>query len=97
MPNKTQLSFSKTNLLKGYQTLNKLWNRGFLPEDLELHYFLYWLAFCGSNMTHTAQELQMDRTYLLIHFRRFGFARKTYDLRYAWQRLAGKNKKVCNL
>jgi hypothetical protein len=91
---KTPLAFSKSDLLKGFKTLNQLWNKNLVPEDLERHYFLYWFVVYKGNIIQTAQALQIHRNTIQWHFLNFGFANKTVLLRHSWRKMTEKNKKV---
>ena len=88
------ISHFAVDLLKSYQTLNKLWHRGLLPNDLKLHYFLHWFAFYNGNILRTGRELHIHRNTIEGHFKQFGFSGKVYNLLHSWQRLAEKNKKA---
>jgi hypothetical protein len=87
-------SFSKKRLLEGYRTLNGLWQKGLLPDDLELHFFLHWFAFCRGNISHAAKALQIHRNNMQDRFLRFGLQGKTFKLRHSWFRLAEKNRRA---
>jgi hypothetical protein len=87
-------SFSKKNLLQGFQTLNKLWERNLLPKDLERHYFLHWFVIYQGNIIQTAKGLQIHRNTIQGHFLEFGFSKKSVRLRHSWQTLIEKNKKA---
>jgi hypothetical protein len=87
------VSFSKKRLLEGYRTLNQLWQKGLLPYDLELHYFLHWFAFYGGKTSHAARALQISRNGMEKHLGRSGFQGQGFQLRRSWKRLTGKNKK----
>jgi hypothetical protein len=89
-----QFSFSKKRLLDGYRILNKLWHKGFFPDDLELHFFLHWFAYCRGNISHAAQALQISRTGMEKHLRRSGLQGSAFTLRHSWLRLSEKNKKA---
>ncbi len=91
---KTPAAFLKTNLLQGYETLNKLWNRNLLPKDLERHYFLHWFVVYQGNIIQTAKALQIHRNTIQGHFSQFGFSNKSVRLRHSWQMLIEKNKKA---
>jgi hypothetical protein len=71
-------------LMDGYKTLNVLWDRGLVPKDLELHYFLHWFVLYEGNIVQTASALRVHRNNIQGHFRKFGFANKTYSLRDRW-------------
>lgn len=86
--------FSKKRLLEGYRTLNKLWHKGLLPDNLKLHYFLHWFAFCGGKTGHAAQALQISRNGMEKHLERSGFQSQVFKLRRSWQGLMKKNKKA---
>jgi len=94
MPFKTPSGFSKTNLLRGFETLNKLWTRNLFPKDLERHYFLHWFVFYQGNIIQTAKALQIHRNTIQGHFVEFGFSNKSVHLRHSWQKLIEKNKKI---
>lgn len=91
---KTPAAFLKTNLLQGFETLNKLWNRNLLPKDLERHYFLHWFVVYQGNIIQTAKALQIHRNTIQGHFSQFGFSNKSVRLRHSWQMLIEKNKKA---
>jgi hypothetical protein len=82
---------SKMHLLEGYQTLNKLWDRGLVPSDLELHYFLHWFTLYEGNIVQASQGLQIHRNNMQGHFQQFGLSHKTSGLRRSWERLIEKN------
>ncbi len=86
-------AFSKSDLSKGFDTLEQLWNRNLVPEDLERHYFLYWFIVYKGNIIQTAQALQIHRNTIQWHFLKFGFANKAVLLRHSWQKNMEKNKK----
>jgi hypothetical protein len=90
---KKPASFSKVDLLRGFQTLNKLWERNLLPEDLERHYFLHWFAAHQGNIIQTAGALQIHRNTIQGRFLEFGFSNKTVDLRHFWLAQKAQNKK----
>ncbi len=94
MPFKTPSNFSKTKLLQGFETLNKLWNRNLLPKDLERHYFLHWFVVYQGNIIQTAKALQIHRNTIQGYFVKFGFSNKSVRLRHSWQKLIEKNKKA---
>src|SRR5665213_4274299 len=88
------ISHFAVDLLKSYKTLNKLWHKGLLPNDLEFHYFLHWFAFYQGNINHAVRELHIHRSSFYIGLEKFGFSGKALNLRHSWQRLAEKNKKA---
>lgn len=88
---KTPAAFSKVHLLKGFKTLNGLWNRNLLPKDMELHYFLYWFVIYDGNISYAAEKLHVHRNTIEGHFKKFGFANKAHLLRHFWQTLVEKN------
>jgi hypothetical protein len=94
MPFKAPASFSKTQLLQGFEILTRLWNRNLLPKDLERHYFLHWFVVYDGNIIKTAEALQIHRNTIQGHFLEFGFSKKSVRLRHSWQVLAEKNKKA---
>jgi len=94
MPFKKPSTFSKTDLLQGFETLNQLWNRNLLPKDLERHYFLHWFVVYQGNIIQTAKALQIHRNTIQGHFLQFGFSNKSVRLRHSWQTLGEKNKKT---
>ena len=87
-------AITKMSLLEGYQTLNQLWERGLLPEDLELHYFLHWFTQYDGNIVQASQGLQIHRNNMQGHFQQFGLSHKTSGLRQSWNRLVKKNRNV---
>ncbi len=88
---KAPSSISKPKWLQGLQTLNRLWERGLLPEDLEKHYFLHWFVVYSGNILKTAQALQIHRNTIQGHFLSLGFSRKSVLLRHQWQAISHKN------
>ncbi len=94
MKTKTDNIFSKNELLSGFDALDGLWKRNFVPEKLERHYFLYWFVIYDGNIIRAAEALQVHRNTIQVHFVRFGFAQKAVGLRHAWKQLAEKNKKA---
>ena len=89
---KKPTSFSKTNLLQGFKTLDNLWERNLFPADLERHYFLHWFVVYQGNIIQTAKALQIHRNTIQGHFLKFGFSKKSVRLRHSWQTLVNKNK-----
>ncbi len=85
---KPPTSISKPNWLNGLQTLNRLWVRGLLPQDLERHYFLHWFVVYEGNILKTAEALQIHRNTIQGHFLSLGYSKKTVRLRHAWQIIA---------
>ena len=87
-------AFSKSDLQRGFEALAQLWNRNFIPEDLERHYFLYWFVVCDGNIIKAARALQIHRNTIQWHFVNFGFGNKALVLRRFWKRLIAENKKA---
>jgi hypothetical protein len=85
-------AFSKAKLLQGFRTIDKLWERGLLPKDLERHYFLHWFVVYGGNIIRTAEAIKIHRNTIQNHFLTLGFSSKAVRLRHSWQALASKNK-----
>lgn len=75
-------------LLEGLKTLDRLWMRGLVPDDLEKHYFLTWFILCQGNILETARRLRIHRNTIQDHFFQYGYANKAVVLRHAWRRLA---------
>jgi hypothetical protein len=90
----TKTSFSKKRLLEGYRTLSGLWQKGLLPDDLELHYFLHWFALCDGNISRAAKALQIHRNNVEGRFPKFGLRGQAFNLRHSWARLVEKNKQA---
>src|SRR5665213_2971816 len=88
----TSASFSKKRLQQGCRTLNGLWHKGLLPDDMEVHFFLHWFSFYRGNISRAAQALQMHHNNLEGRFRRFGLQDGAFNLRHSWLRLAEKNR-----
>jgi hypothetical protein len=86
-------AFSKSDLKKGLEVLNRLWNRNLIPEDLERHYFLHWFVVYQGNIIRTAEALQLHRNTIQGYFLKFGFSKKSVRLRHSWRMAVGKNKK----
>jgi hypothetical protein len=78
-------SISKSAWLHGLQTLNRLWGKGLLPQDLERHYFLHWFVVYEGNILKTAEALQVHRNTIQGHFLSLGYSKKSVRLRHAWQ------------
>jgi hypothetical protein len=78
-------SISKSDWLNGLQTLNRLWGRDLLPQDLERHYFLHWFVVYEGNILKTAEALQVHRNTIQGHFLSLGYSKKSVRLRHAWQ------------
>jgi hypothetical protein len=83
---------SKSKWVKGLSTLNDLWKRGLLPDDLKQHFILYWFVILEGNIIQTAKALDMHRNSLQLYFVDFGFSKKTVELRYAWKKLKVTHK-----
>jgi len=87
---KSLSSSSLKKLREGFSTLNQIWKRGLLPEDLKRHYTLHWFVVCKGNIIQTAQALQIHRNTIQDHFLELGFGKKTIRLRHTWQKLSKK-------
>jgi hypothetical protein len=86
--------FSKNELLCGFDALDALWKRNFVPEKLERHYFLYWFVIYDGNIVRAAEALEVHRNTIQIHFLRFGFSQKAVHLRHFWRKLVAENKRA---
>jgi hypothetical protein len=78
---------SKPKWVQGLSALNRLWQRGLFPEDLERHYFLHWFVVYKGNIIQTAKALAIHRNTIQGHFLDLGYSKKSVKLRHAWQRL----------
>ena len=96
MPSKATPSYSKTDLMRGFAALDRLWEKNLLPEELERHYFLYWFTKYGGNIIKTSEALQIHRNTVQNHFQQFGYSKKAVRLRHAW-RMTTLNKKKTSL
>jgi len=86
-------SVLKTKWIKGLSALNRLWNRGLFPEDLDRHYFLHWFVIYNGNIIQTAKALDIHRNTIQGHFLHLGYSKKSVKLRHAWQRVGENSKK----
>jgi len=87
-------SISKSKWVSGLSTLNRLWNRGLFPQDLERHYFLHWFVIYNGNIIQTAKALQIHRNTIQGHFLQLGYSKKSVKLRHFWQALEEKSKNL---
>jgi hypothetical protein len=78
---------NKTKLVKGLNTLSRIWKRRLVPDDLEKHYMLYWFLACGGNILETARHLNIHRNTIQGYFLRFKYSKKAVKLRHAWRQL----------
>ena len=78
---------SKSKWVHGLSTLSHLWERGLFPEDLERHYFLHWFVISNGNINHMAQMIDTHRNTIQGYFLEFGYAKKSVNLRHAWQHI----------
>ena len=74
--------------------LNRLWQRGLFPEDLDRHYFLHWFVIYKGNIIQTAKALDIHRNTIQGHFLELGYSKKSVKLRHAWQLLNEKSKNL---
>jgi hypothetical protein len=86
-------SVSRPNLVQGLKTLNRLWERGIFPQDLDRHYFLHWFVVYNGNIIQTAKALQIHRNTIQGHFLQLGYSKRSVRLRHGWQKL---NEKMRN-
>ncbi|HET9870709.1 MAG TPA: hypothetical protein VFR02_09475, partial [bacterium] len=84
---KTKNSPSAPKWREGLLVLNRLWQRGLFPADLEKHYFLHWFVIYGGNIIKTAAALKIHRNTIQGHFLKLGYSRRSVKLRHAWQKL----------
>lgn len=82
----------KPKWIKGLSALNRLWNRGLFPEDLDRHYFLHWFVVYKGNIIQTAKALDIHRNTIQGHFLDLGYSKKSVKLRHAWQSLLSSSK-----
>jgi hypothetical protein len=79
---------TKKNASTGFDVLERLWNKDFVPKDLERHYFLYWFALHSGDVDHISKTLRLHRNSIQFQFDRLGLTEKTIDLRKFWLILA---------
>lgn len=81
----------RASLKKGLAGLNRLWEKGLVPEDLERSYMLYWFLVCGGNILETARRLRIHRNTIQGYFLRFKYSRRAVLLRHEWGKLKEQN------
>lgn len=94
MPFKSPIFVSKQKWTRGLATLDRLWSRGLLPQDLDRHYFLHWFVVYKGNIIQTAKALDIHRNTIQGHFLELGYSKKSVKLRHAWQLMEQKPKKM---
>jgi hypothetical protein len=85
----------QTELKAGLMTLNDLWKKGYLPDDIEKHFFLTWFALSEGIILRAVKQTGLHRNtfqnYLII----FGLRGKAIKMRFAWEKLDdGKGDKT---
>lgn len=75
---------------KGLAVLDRLWQKGFFPDDLRRHYFLHWFVVHQGNIIQTAKALDIHRNTIQGHFLDLGYSKRSVKLRHAWQVLSTK-------
>jgi len=76
---------------------DSFWKAGYLPDDLERHYFFTWFADSDGRILGAIRKMGIHRNTFQNYMEKMGLARQTIRLRKVWQGLDdGKGKKSFN-
>jgi hypothetical protein len=79
---------------RGLEVLNSFWKAGYLPDDLERHYFFTWFADSDGRILGAIRKMDIHRNTFQNYMAKMGLSRQTIRLRKVWQGLDdGKGKK----
>lgn len=76
---------SRNVLVDGLAALGRVWAKGYLPEDLKLHYLLTWFTYSRGRVLLQARKTGFHRNTLLLHFKSLGRFKKTMRMRVLWE------------
>lgn len=54
-----------TKLKAGLSTLDKLWSKGYLPNDLRKHFYFHWFVFAGGRATRMSKTIGAHRNTMV--------------------------------
>lgn len=83
---------SRRSHIQGLKALGSLWNRGLLPNDLENHFFITWLAYVNGNVFSLSSTLGLHRNTLINIFKHKAKKSSTYKLRKIWLQINSAEK-----
>jgi len=95
MKSKLKPGSSPQDWKKGLLALNHFWKAGYMPDDMERHFFLTWFALSEGRILQAVQAMQLHRNTFQNYLSKFRLARQTIRLRRLWQDLDdGKGAKT---
>jgi hypothetical protein len=97
MKKKLRPGSSMADVKRGFEALNSFWKAGYLPDDLERHYFFTWFADSDGRILGAIRKMGIHRNTFQNYMEKMGLLRQTIRLRKVWQGLDdGKGKKSFN-
>jgi HAMP domain-containing protein len=97
MAKKLNPGTSISDVRKGLEALNGFWKAGYMPDDLERHFFFTWFADSDGRILQAVKKMGLHRNTFQNYFAKFNLAGQSIKLRRIWQSLEdGKGKKTFN-
>jgi hypothetical protein len=84
---------SRKGLAAGRKTLEGIWKKDFVPDDLHKHIFLTWFAFSNGNVVRQSKITGWHRNSIIVFFQRERLGGKTIKFRNLWKKIRGKKQK----
>jgi hypothetical protein len=84
---------SGKELQAGLKTLQGLWKKGFMPNDLRKHIFLTWFVFANGNVVRQSKITGWHRNSIIVLFQKERIGSKTFKFRNLWKKIKAKNQK----
>jgi len=97
MAKKLNPGTSISDVRKGLEALNAFWKAGYMPDDLERHYFFTWFADSDGRILKAVLKMGIHRNTFQNYLAKFNLTGQSIKLRRVWQSLDdGKGKKTFN-
>ncbi len=90
LPATKKAKISPAKLRAGLSTLDRIWSRGILPEDLRKHYLFTWFAKKQGRVIQQSNSLGLHRNTLIYLFTQYS-KKKPLVLRSLWNKVNESN------
>lgn len=85
--NPAKIKPAKKGLMVGLKTLQGLWQKGLMPDDLRKHIFLTWFAFANGNVVRQSKITGWHRNSIIVLFQKERIGSKTFKFRNLWKKI----------